>query len=74
MRSLFALTLVAVYALAGNSQIATTSHRKVSWGWGCGGNCAVNISGESETALGNDPPDVHLEDHGTLTQKQSDPG
>jgi hypothetical protein len=74
MRILIALTLVAAYALAGGSQIVTTSHRKVSYGWGCGGNCAVNISGESETALGNDPPDVHLEDHGTLTQKQSDPG
>ena len=43
-------------------------------GWGCGGNCAVNISGESETVLRNNPPDVHLEDHGTMTQKENDPG
>ena len=34
----------------------------------------MNISGESETALGNDPPDVHLDDRGTLTQRMSDPG
>jgi hypothetical protein len=74
MRLLLALLLVAVIPLGTGTQIVSTSHRKVAYGWGCGGNCAVNISGESETALGNDPPDVHLEDHGTLTQKQTDPG
>lgn len=74
MRTLIAVMALAAYVLAGGSKVITTSHRKVSRGWGCGGNCAVNISGESETTLGNDPPDVHLEDHGTLTRKQNDPG
>ncbi len=74
MRTLFTLIALAAYAMAGGSELVTTSHRKVNRGWGCGGNCAVNISGESETALENDPPDVHIEDNGTLTQKMNDPG
>jgi hypothetical protein len=74
MRTLFALIALAAYAMAGSSGVVTTSHRKVGWGWGCGGNCAVNLSGESETALGNDPPRVRIEDHGTLTLRESDPG
>jgi len=74
MRIHLVLTLLAAMAVGGGSQIVTTSHRKINWGYGCGGNCALNTSGESETTLGNDPPDVHLEDHGTLTQKQNDPG
>lgn len=74
MRTPFVLMVLAAFAIGSGSQIVTTSHRKVNWGWGCGGNCAVNRSGESETALGNNPPDVHLEDHGTITQRESDPG
>jgi hypothetical protein len=74
MQTLFALMALAAYAMAGGSGVVTTSHRKVGWGWGCGGNCAVNTSGESETALGNDPPDVRIEDHGTLTRRESGPG
>jgi hypothetical protein len=74
MRILLALMFLAAYAQSGGSHIVTTSPRKVSWGWGCGGHCAVNISGASETVLRDDPPDVHLEDHGSLTRKQTDPG
>lgn len=66
--------LLAAFATGGGRQIVTTSHRKVNWGYGCGGHCAVNTSGQSETALRNNPPDVRLEDHGTLTQRRSDPG
>ena len=74
MRSHFVLLVLAALAMSGGRQILTTSHRKINWGYGCGGKCAVNTSGESETMLENNPPDVHLEDHGTLTQRQSDPG
>lgn len=74
MRTPFILMALVALAMSGGQQILTTSHRKINWGYGCGGKCAVNSSGESETVLGNDPPDVHLEDHGTLTQRQSDPG
>jgi hypothetical protein len=63
----------AALATGGGTQIATPSHRKVDWGYGCGGNCAVNTSGESETAVDDNPPHVHLEDHGSLTQRMSDP-
>ncbi|HLY63254.1 MAG TPA: hypothetical protein VKV95_21115 [Terriglobia bacterium] len=73
MRTPFVLVALAAVAMSGGRQILTTSHRKINWGYGCGGNCAVNTSGESETVLGNNPPDVHLEDHGTLAQRQSDP-
>jgi hypothetical protein len=74
MQTLFTLMALAAYAMAGGSEVVTTAHRKVSWGWGCGGNCAVNISGESETALRTNPPDVHIEDRGSLTRRVSDPG
>lgn len=74
MRSHSVLMVLAALAMSGGQQIVTTSHRKINWGYGCGGNCAVNTSGQSETALGNDPPNVHLEDHGILTQRQNDPG
>ncbi len=74
MRTLFALMALAAYAIAGGQEAATTSHRKIRWGWGCGGNCAVNIFGESDTTFANDPPNVHIEDHGTLTRQMNDPG
>ena len=74
MRALLTWMALAAYAAGGGASITATAHRQVHWGWGCGGNCAVNYSGESETALGNDPPDVHLEDRGLLTRRQSGPG
>jgi hypothetical protein len=73
MRTIFALMAVAAYAAGGGSMILT-SHRTVAWGWGCGGHCAVNLSGQSETTLGNDPPVAHLEDKGTFTMTHRDPG
>jgi hypothetical protein len=73
MRTIFALMAVAALAAGGSSAIFT-SHRTVAWGWGCGGHCAVNVSGQSETTLGNDPPVAHLEDKGTLTVTHRDPG
>lgn len=73
MRTLLAWMMLAAYA-AGGAQIVATARHTVAWGWGCGGNCAVNFSGESETSLGNDPPGVHLEDQGTLTRRESSPG
>jgi hypothetical protein len=74
MRTLLAWMALAACGLAAGPRTVTTSPHKVGWGWGCGGNCAVNFSGESETTLGNDPPGVHLEDHGTLTRRETDPG
>ena len=74
MRTLFAWMALAACGMAAGPGTVTTSAHKVGWGWGCGGNCAVNFSGESETSLGNAPPDVHLEDHGTLTRRESNPG
>ena len=71
MRTILALAAVAAYAAGGSSMILT-SHRKV--GWGCGGHCAVNVAGQSETTLGNDPPVAHIEDKGTLTMTHRDPG
>ena len=74
MRTQLVVIALAGCALAGAPDPVATAHRRVSWGWGCGGNCSVNISGESETTLGSNPSDVRVEDHGILTQRQDDPG
>ena len=73
MRTLLVWMVLVACGLAAGPRTVTTSPHKVGWGWGCGGNCAVNFSGESEATLGSDPPDVHLEDHGTLIRRQNDP-
>lgn len=70
---ILALAAAAAFAAGAGSQVLT-SHRTVGWGWGCGGHCAVNISGESDTTLGNGPPDVFLEDRGKLVLTHQDPG
>jgi len=74
MRLPFLLMFLTALPTGGGSPNATTSHRKVYWGYGCGGNCAVNTSGESETSWADNWPAVRIEDHGTLTQRTSDPG
>jgi hypothetical protein len=73
MRLLTAFVLLYAFVFAGGSSLTSKSLQKINRGWGCGGNCAVNISGGSETVLKNNPPSVHLTDHGTLDQKQTDP-
>ena len=73
LRTIFVWAAVAAWAAGGGSMVLT-SHRMVAWGWGCGGHCAVNVAGHSETTLGNDPPVAHLEDKGTLTMTHRDAG
>jgi hypothetical protein len=72
MRALLVGMALAAFAAGGGPPMA--SRHKIAWGWGCGGNCAVNFSGESETLLDSGPRGVRLEDRGTLTRRQSDPG
>jgi hypothetical protein len=74
MRALIAWLTLAACGMAAGPRTVTTSPHKVGWGWGCGGNCAVNFSGESETSLATGSSDVRLEDRGALTRRQSDPG
>jgi hypothetical protein len=74
MQTSFVMMFLAALAMGGGSQTLTTSHRRINWGYGCGGNCAVNTSGESETSWATNGPAVRLEDRGTLTQRTSDPG
>ena len=73
MRTLLACMALAACGMAAGPQTVATSPHKVAWGWGCGGNCAVNFSGDSETTLSSGPSDVHLEDQGMLIRRQNDP-
>jgi len=74
MRALLTWVMLAALAAGGGTSITANAHRQVDWGWGCGGHCAVNFSGESETSLSDGAPGVRLDDHGTLTRRQNDPG
>jgi hypothetical protein len=74
MQTPFVLVFLAALAMGDGSQTLTTSHRKINWGYGCGGNCAVNYSGQSETTLREKSPGVLIEDRGSLIQRTNDPG
>ena len=73
MRTLLLLTLMMGVA-AGGTDLSTTSHRKISRGWGCGGNCAVSISGESDTSIKTTSTEIQLEDAGKTQERENDPG
>lgn len=74
MRAFLMSVALVVVAAGGDPPALLVAHHRVDWGWGCGGNCAVNFSGESETTLGDDPLHARLEDHGSLTQRENHPG
>lgn len=68
------LPLIAAAFAAGAGSPVLTAHRTVGWGWGCGGHCAVNVSGESETTFSNGPSDAFLEDKGKMILRHQSPG
>ena len=42
------------------------AHRRVNWGYGCGGNCAQNTRGESTMTIAADGADARVEDVGAI--------
>jgi len=50
------------------------ARRRVSWGYGCGGNCAQNTRGESTVTLTAEGSQVRMKDAGQTTTTHASPG